>query len=64
MKAFALSVNVDQTTKNIARTVIFHAQNRRDVKPKKRSRCQIPAVQTAVCVNQAFCVFAFIVFLN
>lgn len=38
---------------SIARTTNYYASNRQDVKRQKRSRCQIPAVQSAVCVNQA-----------
>ena len=64
MKAFALAVDVDQITKSIVGTMNFPAQYQ-DVKRQKRSRCQILAVQSAVCVSQAFSVFCcLIVFLN
>ena len=53
MKAFALTVNADTMVISIVRTVIFHARYQ-DVRRQRRSWRQIPAVQSAVCVNQRF----------
>jgi len=46
-KAFALVVVAEKITMSIARTTNYYASNRQDVKRQKRSRCQIPAVQSA-----------------
>ena len=54
IKAFALTVNVEQMATSIVRTVNFYASRYQDVRRQRRSRRKIPVVQSAVCVNHCF----------
>ena len=54
IKAFALTVNVEQMATSIVGTVNFCASRYQDVRRQWRSRRKIPAVQSAVCVNHCF----------
>ena len=53
IKAFALTVNAETMAMSIVRIMTFHARYQ-DVRRQRRSRRQMPAVQSAVCVNHCF----------